>query len=94
MKWSVIPIPSAKRLEILARAQLTVTLSELIEQRAQALAARGFKALDALHIAAAEAAEVDYFCTCDDRLLKKAQTLIDSAIKIVAPLGLAQEVMP
>jgi predicted nucleic acid-binding protein len=65
----------------------------MIEQRAQALAVREFKALDALHIAAAEAAEVDYFCTCGDRLLKKAQTLTDSAIKIVSPLGLAQEVV-
>jgi predicted nucleic acid-binding protein len=44
----------------------------------------------ALHLACAEAAGADYFCTCDDRFLKKAQTLKDSqmmAIVLVSFIG-------
>jgi predicted nucleic acid-binding protein len=79
--------------EILARAPIVVALSDIIEQRAKELEGRGFKALDALHVASAEAEQVDYFCTCDDRLLKRAKVQSDIRIKIVSPLELAQEVM-
>ena len=53
---------------------------------------QGFKAFDALHIASAESAQVDYFCTCDDRVLKKARQQIDLAVKILSPLEIAIEV--
>lgn len=79
---------------ILAYAQHTIPLNEAVEQRAKELETAGFKALDALHLAAAEAGRVNYFCTCDDRLLKKAKTRADIAIKVVSPLERAQEVLP
>ena len=44
-----------------------------IEQRGVELENLGFRAMDALHIASAEAAEVDVFLTCDDRLLRRAK---------------------
>jgi predicted nucleic acid-binding protein len=47
--------------------------------------------LDALHLASAEAAQVDYFCTCDDRLLKKAKTVHDLKTVVVSPIELAEE---
>lgn len=80
--------------EILARTAMTIELTEAIEQRANDLEKRGFKALDALHLASAEAGAVDYFCTCDDRLLKKAKEQPDLKIGIAAPLELAQELIP
>lgn len=40
--------------------------------RARELAALGFGALDALHLACAEASGADVFLTTDDRLLKRA----------------------
>src|SRR6266498_42563 len=79
---------------ILAHAQQTIGLTDAIEQRAKGLETAGFKALDALHLAAAEAGRVNYFCTCDDRLLKKAKTRADIALNVVSPLELAQEVLP
>jgi len=78
--------------EMIARASIIVALSDTIEQRAKALEQRGFKALDALHLASAEAEQADYFCTCDDRLLKRANVQPDLTIKVVSPLELAQEI--
>jgi predicted nucleic acid-binding protein len=79
---------------ILARAPIVVALSDTIEQRAKDLEGRGFTALDALHIASAETERVDYFCTCDDRLLKRAKAQADITIKVVSVLELAQEIVP
>ena len=42
-----------------------------IKQRAETLEQEGLRALDALHIACAEAASCDYFITCDDRLIRR-----------------------
>ncbi len=33
----------------------------------------GFKPIDALHLAFASVSKVDYFCTCDNKFLKKSQ---------------------
>jgi predicted nucleic acid-binding protein len=78
--------------EVLARATIVVELTDPITQRAKELERRGFKALDALHLASAEAGGIDYFCTCDDRLLKKAKAQTDLAISVFSPLELAQEI--
>lgn len=48
---------------------------ETIRQRANDLAANNIKPLDALHIAFAETAAADYFVTCDDRLIRRYQSL-------------------
>ena len=80
--------------EILVRTKQTIRLSEAVEQRAKILEQGGLKALDALHLAAAEAEQVDYFCTCDDRFLKKARARPDIGVRVVSPLELAQEVLP
>ena len=79
--------------EILARATVEVALSDEIEERARDLQGRGFKALDALHLASAEAEHVDYFCTSDDRFLKRARMQSDILPKIISPLELAQEIV-
>lgn len=79
---------------ILAQAQSVITVNDEIEQRAKVLVKRGFKAFDALHIASAESGAVDYFCTCDDRLLMKARQQPDLFVKVLSPLELAHEVSP
>jgi hypothetical protein len=48
--------------------------------------------LDALHLALAEEGQVDYFCTCDDRFLKKAQALTGLKVKVVSPIILIEEI--
>ncbi len=44
---------------------------------------------NALHLAAAESAGVDYFVTCDDRLLKRARRL--GFVEAVTPLELLEK---
>jgi predicted nucleic acid-binding protein len=81
-------------IEVLARAPTLIRLSDQIEQRAKDLEQRGIKALDALHLASAEVEHVDYFCSCDDRLVKRAKTFPDVAVNVVTPLELIQEINP
>lgn len=90
------PHPQRKAfvLGVLAIAQQTLAITDAMRQRAKTLEAAGFRALDALHLAVAEAGHVTYFCTCDDRLLKKAKTRTDITLRVVSPLELAQEVLP
>lgn len=77
---------------IVEHAQERVALTSAIEQRATTFEQRGIKAIDALHLALAEAAEVDYFCTCDDRFYRRALEIPDLRITVRRPLDLAQEI--
>jgi predicted nucleic acid-binding protein len=54
--------------------------------------AKGMKPLDALHLASAVIAKADYFCTCDDRFLKRAKEASTGQTKVVSPLELITEV--
>jgi len=77
---------------VLALARERLPISDEAQAHAESLEARGLGALDALHLAVASGANADYFATCDDRLLKKAQQLQGLACKIVSVLGLVSEV--
>ena len=59
--------------QILSIAKWFVSLDDQIEQRARDFLAHNIKPLDALHLAMAEAGQADFFCTCDDRLLKRSR---------------------
>ena len=39
----------------------------------------------------AEPGKVDYLCTCDDRMFKRAQRQSDLSVMVITPLELAQE---
>jgi len=54
------------------RAVIYIAITPQVAARAQALTAAGFKALDAAHLACAEAATCDRLLTCDDQLLRRA----------------------
>lgn len=55
------------------RAVINVRISEQVSLRAQALTEAGFGALDATHVACAEAATCACLLTCDDRLIRVAR---------------------
>jgi predicted nucleic acid-binding protein len=61
-------------------ATLRVLLDENIRVRAKQLEQQGIKAIDALHVACAEASQSDYFITCDKRLINRCQGLTLKAI--------------
>ena len=52
----------------------------------------GIKPLDALHMALAETGNADYFCTCDDRLLRNSKQVKDLMVKVANPVDLVQEI--
>ena len=78
--------------EIVNQAKEHLSLTVAIEQRATDFEQSGIKAIDALHLALAEAGLVDYFCTCDDRFYRRAITMANLATKVRRPLELAQEI--
>lgn len=78
-------------LAILKMAKEPVELTQEIETLARRLEASGMKPLDALHLASASASKVDYFCTCDDKFLKKARSFDGLNTKVVSPTELVME---
>ncbi|GAK52632.1 hypothetical protein U14_03884 [Candidatus Moduliflexus flocculans] len=72
--------------DILSEAAQYVMRNERIEHRAQTLERSGVMAMDALHVACAEAACADYFITCDDVLLKKLRQLTGITVKVASVL--------
>jgi predicted nucleic acid-binding protein len=78
-------------LAILKIAKETVELTPEFEALARKLGTAGLKPLDALHLAFASTSKVDYFCTCDDNILKKAKKFKALNIKVVTPTELVME---
>ena len=80
-------------LGILNIARESVAADAVIEKRARDFEKSGIKPIDAPHLASAEAGQADYFCTCDDKLLKKAKALSDLKVKTVSPIELFEEIL-
>jgi predicted nucleic acid-binding protein len=78
-------------LSILKIARESVELSQAIETSARSFEASGLKPLDALHLAFASVSKVDYFCTCDAKLLRKAKSFEGLNTKVVSPTELVME---
>lgn len=79
-------------LAVLAKANEVIEVTEKEKNRAAKFLQFGIKPLDALHLALAEAGKADYFCTCDDRLLRSAKKIKDLSVKVVNPVDLVQEI--
>jgi predicted nucleic acid-binding protein len=77
-------------LQVLNLAKETITVDESVEQRAREFVSLGFAPMDALHLAAAEKGRGDYFCTCDDKIMRKAANVATLTVKVVSPLGLIE----
>ncbi|MBI3958843.1 MAG: PIN domain-containing protein [Chloroflexi bacterium] len=75
----------------LGSARYRVAMNDTVELRAHTFRNFGIQPLDALHLASAEEAAADYFCTCDDRFLKRAKTIRDLKTLLVTPLELIEE---
>ena len=76
---------------MLEQASITVQVTADVEERAKYLSLYGIKPLDALHLASAEKGEADYFCTCDDRLMRQARRVPGLAVRVVTPVEFIQE---
>ncbi len=85
------PVRREYALAVLRLAEGHLTITADVEERANHLVKEGFKPLDALHLALAEKGNVDYFCTSDDKLLKRAQRLRNFGVEVVTPVELTEE---
>ena len=77
---------------MLAKATVFVSTDNEVFERTRRFEADGMKPLDALHLASAVIAKADYFCTCDDRFLRRAKAAETRQTKVVSPLELITEV--
>jgi len=87
-----LPIRQEHTRSVLAKAKSSVNIGERERVRAATLITFGLSPLDALHLALAEAGNADYFCTCDDKLLRNAKRVKDLAVKVINPVDLVQEI--
>ena len=69
-------------------AELRQEVNEAIRKRAEELEKDGLKAIDALHVACAEAVNSDYFITCDKRLINRCSEL---TMKVMNPVDFVLE---
>lgn len=97
LQFEIGEIPDSERREmsseILKIARETIVVNAEIEKRAAEFEKSGIKSFDALHLAGAEAGKIDFFCTCDDKLLKKAKARKDLKLKAVSPVELLEEIL-
>ncbi len=77
---------------VLSLATEFVPMELAVEERATRYQDLGLKPMDAAHLACAVEAGVDFFCTCDDRLLRRSKSLDTGLTRPVTPLELIQEV--
>jgi predicted nucleic acid-binding protein len=78
--------------EVMLKAKTFVRASAKVERRSKQFHKLGLKPLDAVHLASAEEAKANYFCTCDDDFLKKTKKIQGLKTKVVSPLELAEEI--
>jgi len=78
-------------LELLTLAKSWVKTDAEVEKRARDFREAGMSALDALHLGAAVCGKADYFCTCDDEIIRKTRRLEGLESKVVNPIELARE---
>jgi len=74
---------------ILKLCSTIVGFSDSQEVRGVELAQNGIVALDALHLAAAEEAQVDVFLSCDDKLIRRASGC--ARVKVQNPVDFLKE---
>jgi predicted nucleic acid-binding protein len=89
-KQITLSIRKSYVLGVLSKAALFIPIQQ-IEKEARIYISEGIKPLDALHLASSVVAKADYFCTCDDRFLKRAKKSNTSSTKAVSPLELILE---
>lgn len=98
MEFEIDRIPNPYRKlqarKMLKLASEIIEVNDEIEAQAGDFVKAGIKPMDALDLASASWQKVDYFCTCDDKLLKNSSNLNKLATKVVSPLQLVAEVTP
>lgn len=96
LHYEISRIPDDTRrteaLALLSLASEYLQITDAIEALALAFKQTGLSAMDAIHLALASTAKADYFCTCDDKLFRKAVAIPGLTCKVITLLSLIPEV--
>ena len=79
-------------LYILNKAVNFIKVNYKVEKLAGKFIEYGIDPLDALHLAAAEVSFSDYFCTTDDKLLRKTKAIKNLHTKALDPIEFIKEI--
>ncbi len=82
----------AYALEVMSLAAVQIETGQEVQDLAGRFALQGLRPADALHLASAVYGQADFFCTCDDKLLRRARTVDTSPTRVVSPLELIEEI--
>lgn len=97
LEYELSRIPDNRRqneiMAVLALADERLEITDGVEALAELLESHGVDPIDAVHLALASVANVDFFVTCDDRLLRKSRSISGLACKVVTVLDLVQEIV-
>lgn len=97
LEYELERIPDAQRRSeataILALAKERIEVTDQVEKLAESFENHGIRPMDAVHLALASTARVDFFTTCDDRLLRKAKAETGLDCKVVSALALISEAL-
>ena len=89
--WQGVRLCQTYVAEVLSGVAIVIRVSDAIHTLAQKLEADGIRGMDALHLACAEAAGSNYFCSCDDRFLRRARAVAGLHVRVVSLLELVEE---
>jgi hypothetical protein len=73
------------------RSERSVALAPKLEERTRQIAQQGIQALDAAHLASAEAGGAEVMLTCDDVILRRGSRL-GLALRVLNPVAYLSEV--
>ena len=73
------------------RSERSVALSSEVEERARRIAQQGIDALDAAHLASADAGGAEIMLTCDDVLIRRAAR-VGLTLRVLNPVAYFKEV--
>lgn len=96
LEYEISRIPDAARraesLSVLSLATEFLQINQAAESLAIAFEHQGLSAIDALHLATASEAKLDFFCSCDDKLLRKASVITGLGCRVISLLNLVVEI--
>lgn len=84
----------AESLSMLSLATEELWVTDEVEALAASFEQQGLRSMDAVHLALASMGKVDFFCTCDDQLFRKARKLAGLGCQVMTLLNLVVEVSP
>ena len=79
-------------LSVLSLASEYLQVTEAVEVLALTFEQQGIGPMDSVHLALASTAKADFFCTCDDNLFRKAQSIVGLGCKVITLLNLITEI--